>query len=197
MNLRGLQFLTLFFVGSLFALTGLRQFFVEPLASTSSNLIWFGIQVLPLLLVLPGVLRLAPRSYLLAILASMLYFCHGVLQAVSVEDRVLGLWEVGFSLALVHQCVARLGVSDDVYMATARGTGYRPRMPSALTAQPVSGALGAVVDGVDLRSIEVDEGKLAGKMLITFVDDSSIDFDIVKTSGPGPFADKFTELTGR
>ncbi len=101
MNLRGLQFLTLLAIGSLFALTGLRQFFVEPLASTSSNLIWFVIQVLPLLLVLPGVLRLSARSYLFATLAAMLYFCHGVLQAVSVEDRVIGLWEVGFSLALV------------------------------------------------------------------------------------------------
>jgi uncharacterized membrane protein len=101
MNLRGLQFLTLLAIGSLFALTGLRQFFVEPLASESSNLIWFGIQVLPLLLVLPGVLRLTPRSYLFAILAAMLYFCHGVLQTVSLEDRVMGLWEVAFSLALV------------------------------------------------------------------------------------------------
>lgn len=101
MNLRALQLLTLLALGSIFALTGLRQFFVEPLASSSSNLIWFGIQVLPLLLVLPGLLRLAPRSYLLAILAAMLYFCHGVLQAVSAEDRLLGLWEVGFSLALI------------------------------------------------------------------------------------------------
>ena len=101
MNLRGLQFLCLLWIGSLFALTGLRQFFVEPLASSSSNLIWFAIQVLPLLLILPGVLRLIPRSFLLASLAAMLYFCHGVLQAVAPEDRVLGLWEVGFSLALV------------------------------------------------------------------------------------------------
>jgi uncharacterized membrane protein len=101
MSLRGLQFLCLIWIGSLFALTGLRQFFVEPLASTTSNLIWFGIQVLPLLLVLPGILRLKPRSYLLATLVAMLYFCHGVLQAVSAEDRVLGLWEVAFSLALV------------------------------------------------------------------------------------------------
>ena len=101
MNLRGLQFLTLLSIGSLFALTGLRQFFVEPLASSSSNLIWFTIQVLPLLLVLPGVLVLKPRSYLFTILAAMLYFCHGVLQTVAVEDRLLGLWEVGFSLALV------------------------------------------------------------------------------------------------
>ena len=101
MNLRGLQFLCVLWIGSLFALTGLRQFFVEPLASTPSNLIWFTIQVLPLLLVLPGVLALKPRSYLLATLVAMLYFCHGVLQAVSVEDRLLGLWEVGLSLALV------------------------------------------------------------------------------------------------
>ena len=34
-------------------------------------------------------------------------------------------------------------------------------------------------------------------MLITFVDGTSVDFDIVKTSGPGPFADTFTQLTGR
>ena len=101
MSLRGLQFLCLLWIGSLFALTGLRQFFVEPLASTTSNLIWFTIQVLPLLLVLPGILTLKPRTYLLATLVAMLYFCHGVLQAVSVEDRLLGLWEVGFSLALV------------------------------------------------------------------------------------------------
>lgn len=101
MNLRGLQFLCLIWIGSLFALTGLRQFFVEPLETTTSNVIWFVLQVLPLLLVLPGILALKPRSYLLATLVAMLYFCHGVLQAVSVEDRVLGLWEVGFSLALV------------------------------------------------------------------------------------------------
>ena len=101
MNLRALQFLTLLAIGSLFALTGLRQFFVEPLQSTGPNVIWFGIQVLPLLLVLPGILRLTIRSYFLATLVAMLYFCHGVLQAVSVEDRLLGLWEVGFSLALV------------------------------------------------------------------------------------------------
>lgn len=101
MNLRGLQFLCLLWIGSLFALTGLRQFFVEPLESTTPNLIWFTIQVLPLLLVVPGILRLKARSFLLATLAAMLYFCHGVLQAVSVEDRLLGLWEVGFALALV------------------------------------------------------------------------------------------------
>ncbi len=101
MNLRGLQFLCLLWIGSLFALTGLRQFFVEPLANPVPNLIWFLIQVLPLLAVLPGVLRLKIRSYLLATLAAMLYFFHGVLQAADPNDQVLGFWEVGFSLALV------------------------------------------------------------------------------------------------
>ena len=33
--------------------------------------------------------------------------------------------KLGFSLALVHQCVARLKVSEDVYMAVAQGRGRR------------------------------------------------------------------------
>ncbi len=126
MNLRGLQFLTLLSIGSLFALTGLRQFFVEPLATPTSNLIWFGIQVLPLLLVLPGVLSLSPRSYLFAILAAMLYFLHGVLQAVSVEDRVIGLWEVGFAMALVLTASFAL---RHLRMAVAEATADSPADP--------------------------------------------------------------------
>jgi len=41
------------------------------------------------------------------------------------EPPVIVELKLGFSLTLVHQCVARLGVSDDVYMAVARGTGKR------------------------------------------------------------------------
>ncbi|MEO0669475.1 MAG: DUF2161 family putative PD-(D/E)XK-type phosphodiesterase [Pseudomonadota bacterium] len=41
------------------------------------------------------------------------------------EPPVIVELKLGFSLALVYQCVARLGVSDDVYMAVARGTGKR------------------------------------------------------------------------
>ncbi|MGE0622817.1 MAG: DUF2069 domain-containing protein [Pseudomonadales bacterium] len=101
MNLRGLQFLCLLCLGSLFALTGLKQFFIEPLASTGTNLVWFLIQVLPLLAVTPGVLRLKARSYLLAVLAAMLYFSHGVLEATSTDMRAYGLWEVAFAMGLV------------------------------------------------------------------------------------------------
>ena len=66
---------------------------------------------------------------------------------------------------------------------------------SALSGRPKG--LNASIPLEHIASIEVDQGKLAGKMLITFVDETSVDFDIVKTSGPGPFADAFTELTGR
>lgn len=41
------------------------------------------------------------------------------------EPPVIVELKLGFSLTLVHQCVARLKVSDDVYMAVARGKGKR------------------------------------------------------------------------
>ena len=37
------------------------------------------------------------------------------------EPPVIVELKLSFSLALVHQCVARLAVSDEVYMAVARG----------------------------------------------------------------------------
>ncbi len=101
MSLRGIQFLCLLAIGSLFALTGLRQFFMEPLANPGPNTLWFVIQVSPLLAVLPGILRQSARSYLLAALAAMLYFCHGVLVAITPDLRTFGFWEVGFALGLV------------------------------------------------------------------------------------------------
>jgi uncharacterized membrane protein len=96
-----LLFFSLLLIGSLFALTGLRQFFIEPLASTLSNAIWFVIQILPLLVIIPGLLRMHYRSCFFAILAGSLYFIHGVLLAVGEPLRTLGLWEVGFSLLLI------------------------------------------------------------------------------------------------
>jgi len=99
-----LMFACLLMLGSLFAVTGLRQFFVEPLSGTVSNVIWFVIQVLPLLAVLPGMLRQRYRSYFFAILAGTLYFVHGVWLAVAEAHRALGLWEVAFALLLVLLC---------------------------------------------------------------------------------------------
>jgi len=99
--MKGLQFLSLLMIGSLFALTGLRQFFIEPLESTLPNLLWFGIQVAPLLMVLPGMLGQQARNHFFGVLAAMLYFVHGVMEASTPDLRVLGLWEIGFSCGLV------------------------------------------------------------------------------------------------
>jgi uncharacterized membrane protein len=99
--MKGLQFVCLLMIGSLFSLTGLRRFFVQPLDSTSLNLLWFAIQVLPIVLVLPGVLRGSFRGYLFASLAASLYFIHGTLQATTPGLRTMGLWEVGFAVALI------------------------------------------------------------------------------------------------
>lgn len=41
------------------------------------------------------------------------------------EPPVIVELKLGFSLALVHQCVARLSVTDDVYMAVEHGRGKR------------------------------------------------------------------------
>ena len=97
---KSLQFLCLLTLGSLFALTGLRQFFIEPLASSSSNVIWFILQVAPLLAVVPGIVRGKYLSYVLTALFSMLYFVHGVLAAAAPASRTFGFWEVGFAVAL-------------------------------------------------------------------------------------------------
>lgn len=99
--MKGLQFLALVMIGSLFAVTGLRQFFVEPLDGAVSNTLWFLVQVAPLLLVLPGVLRGSHRGYFFAILAAFLYFIHGTMEAATADQRALALWETGFAVALV------------------------------------------------------------------------------------------------
>ena len=99
--MKGLQFLALLLIGSLFAITGLRQFFVEPLDNALSNTLWFGIQVLPLLLVLPGVLQGSHRGYFYVVPAASLYFIHGVLEASAEDQRTMALWETGFAVALI------------------------------------------------------------------------------------------------
>lgn len=99
--MKGLQLLALVLIGSLFAVTGLRQFFVQPLATPVPNLIWFLLQVTPLLAILPGILRFSARGCFYAILAAMLYFIHGVMEAATADLRSLALWEIAFATGLV------------------------------------------------------------------------------------------------
>jgi uncharacterized membrane protein len=114
---RGFQLVCLLLIGSLFAITGLRQYFVEPLSSTLTNTLWFLIQVLPLLLVLPGVLRGRHRGYFYVVLAASLYFIHGAVEAATADQRVMALWETGFSVGLIavaSLAMRRLGGGDGV-----------------------------------------------------------------------------------
>lgn len=98
--MRGLLFLALMLTGALVALTGLRQFFIEPLADASVNLVWFLIQVAPLLLTLPGLLRLSIKSTFVLSMTSLLYFIHGVLIVFDPGMQLLGAFEIGFALSL-------------------------------------------------------------------------------------------------
>ena len=98
--MKGWLFLTLMMVGSLFAMTGLRQFFIEPLDDAGVNAAWFIIQLLPLLLPLPGVLRGSLRPIFFMCMSSMLYFIHGVLVVSDPEMLLFGVFEILFALGL-------------------------------------------------------------------------------------------------
>ncbi len=98
--MRGFLFLAMMLTGSLIALTGLRQIFMQPLADDSVNMVWFIMQILPLLLTLPGVLRLTVNSTLMLCLVSLLYFTHGVLIVFDADTRLIGALEIVFSIGL-------------------------------------------------------------------------------------------------
>ena len=110
--MRGWLFLSLVCAGSLLAVTGLRQFFIEPLASPSSNGIWFLIQVLPLLLPMPGALRGELRSMFMLCLISTLYFIHAVLVITDQRLFLFAAIELFFALAL--------GISSAIFVRKRR-----------------------------------------------------------------------------
>lgn len=99
-SLQGWLFLILFCIGSIAGVVGLRQFFVAPLTDPVMNIVWYIVQMLPMLVTLPGVLRMRINSTFFLCLASMLYFIQGVLWAFQPEDRLFGFFEIFFSLAL-------------------------------------------------------------------------------------------------
>ena len=78
----------------------MRQFFLQPLGDSGANLVWFVLQVLPLLLPLIGVIRGGLRSTFFLCMASTLYFIHGVLIVFDAGFRLLGATEIIFALGL-------------------------------------------------------------------------------------------------
>ncbi|MCP5178406.1 MAG: DUF2069 domain-containing protein [Pseudomonadales bacterium] len=102
--MRGWLFVALLLTGCLFALTGLRQFFIDPVSNPITNTIWFALQVAPLAMILPGLLRLHTRACFYTIMVAMLYFIHGVMGVMSTATQALrwtGIWELVFSCLLI------------------------------------------------------------------------------------------------
>lgn len=93
-------------VGSLFAITGVRQFMLDPIHKLSLDSMWFALQVAPLLIILPGLLSGTRKGFMYCALASLFYFVHGVMLSTNPELQRVGILEAG--LALVLTTVATL-----------------------------------------------------------------------------------------
>lgn len=93
-------------MGSLIAITGLRQFLLDPIQKLPLDGFWFALQVLPLLILLPGLIRAQRKAFMYCALVSLFYFVHGVMLSTNPELQRLGIFEAG--LALVLTTVASL-----------------------------------------------------------------------------------------
>lgn len=98
--MKGWLFIIFILLGSLVSLTGLRQFFVEPLTTPSVNVVWFLVQVAPLMVTIPGVIRGQLKSMFLLCMVSTLYFIHAVLVIFDPKLFWFGALELFFALAL-------------------------------------------------------------------------------------------------
>lgn len=98
--MQGWIFLSLVLMGSLVAVTGLRQIIFDPIPSLGTNLAWLVLQLLPILVPLPGFLRGRLISTFILCLGSLLYFIHGVMLAFHPELHWLGYAELMFAVGL-------------------------------------------------------------------------------------------------
>jgi len=90
--LKGWLFIILIMLGSLVSLTGLRQFFIEPLATPSVNAAWFVIQIAPLLFTIPGVMQGQLKSMFILCIRSrtvLVWYCGVVLFAGPLCDQCI------------------------------------------------------------------------------------------------------------
>ena len=102
--MRALRIASLICVAALLCVTAVRQLMLDPIARPAINLLWLGLQTLPLWAVVPGLWRCRPTSYLLAALVGMLYFIHGVQASFGPVDGILVRWgqaEAVLAVALV------------------------------------------------------------------------------------------------
>ena len=93
-------------IGSLFAITGVRQFMLDPIHKLPLDGLWFLVQVAPLLALLPGLLSTKRKGFMYCALVSLFYLVHGVMLSTNPDLQRLGILEAG--LALVLTTVATL-----------------------------------------------------------------------------------------
>lgn len=99
-KLQGWIFISLILIGSLVGVTGMKQFFLDPMDNTVANVAWFVVQLIPLLVPLPGFLRGQLTPTFILCLASLLYFIHGVMLAFDPALYWLGYAELMFAIGL-------------------------------------------------------------------------------------------------
>ena len=106
---RAWQFTSIVMTGSVFAVLGLYRLFsrgsaIEIFDLSLGTLAWFLFETLPLLLIIPGIVRGHAKSIFWATLVSMLYFIEGVYFAAAPVTRSLGISETVFALGMFISC---------------------------------------------------------------------------------------------
>jgi uncharacterized membrane protein len=93
-------------VGSLFAMTSLNQFLFSSTPNIWLNVVFFALQVLPLLLPLPTMMSGQIRGTFFMCMVSLLYFIHGTLMCFDPDMLLFGALEITFSLSLCASTAA-------------------------------------------------------------------------------------------
>lgn len=105
---RAWQFTSIVMTGSVLATLGLYRIFAASPAHTTqfslAVLLWFLLEISPLLLVVPGIVNLHRKSIFWATLVSMLYVVEGIYLAAAPLSRSTGISVAVFALGMFIAC---------------------------------------------------------------------------------------------
>ncbi|HSG90021.1 MAG TPA: DUF2069 domain-containing protein [Pseudomonadales bacterium] len=94
------HFLTIFAVGSLFAVYGLQRLFVDADGASVGAIVLLALQTGPLLACLPALIGGSARAAVALAFMSMIYLCVAVVTMVAPATRLAGTAELLFSMVL-------------------------------------------------------------------------------------------------